>query len=342
MCAEPPSWGLGFVRMKKPWKPRCSSLGSYMSCLLRAANDRMAYEGQREAPPEQADTSAASLGTCIHFTLQDGLRCKFPAKKLPIDPVNFLFRVEDLERAGQPLNTTTLTDVELELLTLADEHFEGDLSAAHAALAVGDSRCYQPTKGEWEDAAGLFGGDLARTRESVRGSASLGAGKVPALPGGVWHAEDELENEYTIGHTDFLRSDRKVLGDLKTTQKPPTGGWMKTYHLPQLTAYHLLTEAERAWVLYLDSIKGRWVNLVWIDFTTDAMKYYADQVRSFCEFLMSDKLIDVCFPNIGDHCKNSFCRYKAECFSKIMPPPGSLYNLSLSRKQVGPIRLTPL
>jgi len=319
-----------------------------MQCLLRAANDRMAYEGQRPEPPPQEDTSNASLGTCEHFVLQDGLRCKFPAKRLNVDPVEFGRYLAEGDALGEmtpgkPIDMTGWSEDDVQLYQLADEHFEGDLVAAHAALAVGDPRCYQPTKAEWADAANLFDGSVERTREAARAAATLGAGRVPALPAGeVWHAEDEFENAYTIGHTDFLRADRSVLGDLKTTAKPPTGGWMKTYHLPQLTAYHLLTGAERAWVLYLDSLKGRWVNLVWIDFQTDAMKYYADQVRGFCEFLMSDKLLDVCFPNISDGCKTSFCRYKRECFDAIMPRPGSLYNLSLALRPTGPIRLTPL
>ncbi len=133
-----------------------------------------------------------------------------------------------------------------------------------------------------------------------------------------------------------------MLGDLKTTAKPPQGGWLKPAHLLQMTAYHRLTDAERAWVLYLDSMKGQWVNTVWIDFTTDAMKFYADQVEAFCRFLMSDRLFDAAYPNLGDHCVYSWCRYKADCYSKIMPPPGTLYNLSIARKATGPIHLSPL
>jgi hypothetical protein len=327
----------------KPWKPRCSSLGQYSSCLWRAANDRMVAEGVLPAPPPQADTSNASLGTCGHFTLQDGLRCEFPRKRLDVDPVNFSFKLEDLERAKKPLDATNLTPVELELLTLADEHFEGDVCAAHDALAVGDPRCYQPAKAEWEDAAKLWNGNLDHTREQVRAAASLAAARLPPLPKGeVWLAEEEFENEYTVGHTDFRRRDNSVLGDLKTTGKPPQGGWIKPAHLMQLTGYHLLTGAPRAWCLYVDSMKSRWVNVVWIDFTTDAMKFYAEQVESFCRFLMSDKLFDAAYPNLGEHCVYSWCKYRSECYSRIMPPPGSLYNLSIARKATGPIRLTAI
>ncbi len=66
------------------WYPRPSSMGYYFSCDYRAALDRAIAEGV--APPEavalfaakQATPSPhADLGTCIHFTLQDGLLCEF-------------------------------------------------------------------------------------------------------------------------------------------------------------------------------------------------------------------------------------------------------------------------
>jgi hypothetical protein len=328
---------------KPPWRPRASSLGVYSSCLWRAVQDRLVYEGQQAEPPKQDDTSAASLGTCIHFTLQDGIRCNFPAKRLVEDVGSFALKINKLEDEGQPLDATTLTPGEVTLLEATDEHFDRDLSAADQAFRVGDPRCFQPTKIEWEDAAKLWSGNIDICREQVRTAASLGAARVPPLPAGQrWSAEDELENEYTTGHTDFLSPDRKVLGDLKTTAKPPQGGWIKPAHLMQMTAYHLLTGAERCWVLYLDSMKGRWVNIVWIDFLTDGMKFYAEQVEAFCRFLMSDKLFDVAYPNLGDHCVYSWCRYKSTCYSTIMPRPGSLYNLSIARKAVGPIRLSPV
>ncbi len=324
--------------MIKPWKPRGSSLGAYANCLWRAAQDRLVYQGELPAPPEQRDTSAASLGNCEHFTLQDGIRCTFPAKKLNLNPTEVWDRLD-----SGLLVPERMTADEKQLVDLADNFFDQDLVAAYEALARGDSRCYQPTKATWEDAAELWKGNMDHCREQVRAAASLGAGKIPVLPAGqFWSAEDSFENEFVSGHTDFLRPDRKVFGDLKTTAKPPKGGWLKTEHLMQMTAYRILTGAERAWVLYLDSQKARWVNLVWIDFTTDAMKFYADQVAEFCQFLMSDRLFDAAYPNLGDHCVYSWCKHKADCYSRIMPPPGSLYNVTVARKHVGPIRLTPV
>lgn len=326
--------------MTEIWKPRCSSLGVYAKCLLRAANDRQVAAGLLPPPPPQDNTSNASLGTCEHFILQDGLRCEFPRKVLPIDPVNFFYKIEDLERAQKPLDSSSLTPMELDLLRAADEQFEGDIAAAHDAFSRGDPRCYAPTKAEWEDASQLWKGNLNHCREQARASASLAAARVPALPKGeTWLAEEEWENEFTSGHTDFRRRDNSVLGDLKTTGKPPQGGWLKHDHLWQLTGYHLLTGAPKAWCLYVDSIHAKWVNVVWIDFTTDAMKFFADQVADFCRFLMSDRLLDAAYPNLGDHCVQTWCKYKSTCYQKIMPSPGSLYNVSIARKPVGDIRL---
>lgn len=322
----------------KPWKPRGSALGSYSNCLYRAAQDRLVYEGQLPAPPEQQDTSNASLGTCTHFTTQDGIRCTFPKEKLNLNPTDVWDRLD-----SGLLVPERMTVDEKRLVDLADNFFDQDIIAAYDALARGDSRCYQPKQSVWDDAAKCWKGNMDHCRQQVRAAATLAASKVPALPAGeVWQAEDAWENEYVTGHTDFLRRDRAVVGDLKTTAKPPKGGWLKPDHLMQVTSYHLLTGATRGWILYVDSMKARWVNLVWVDFTTDAMKFFADQVASFCQFLMSDKLYDVAWPNIGDHCVYSWCKHKADCYSRIMPPPGSLYNVSLARKHVGPIRLTPV
>lgn len=64
----------------KPWRPRASSLGYFWLCTQRAAFDRGIAEGVFK--PEIRDDSPskpyASLGTVIHFYLQDGLRARFP------------------------------------------------------------------------------------------------------------------------------------------------------------------------------------------------------------------------------------------------------------------------
>jgi len=62
------------------WRPRASSSGYYWACSQRAAFDRAVSEGELSADIRQ-DTGpkpAAALGTVIHYTLQAGMRAKFP------------------------------------------------------------------------------------------------------------------------------------------------------------------------------------------------------------------------------------------------------------------------
>ncbi len=303
------------------------------------------YQGELPAPRDDREGLEAALGNCIHFVTQDGLRCSFPKTTLAVD-VDALWRYfNEADALGEQVDRESLSDHEKTLVSVADHFFDGDFFAAYEAFKAGDPRCFQPPPDKWETAAKLWKGDLNVCREQVRAAATLAASKIPALPTGeVWRAEDAFENHNCTGHTDFLRQDFRVLGDLKTTAKPPKGGWVKPDHLMQVTSYHNLNDrrTERAWVCYVDSQKARWVNLVWIDFTTDAMKFYADQVDEFCSFLMSDQLFDVAHPNLGDHCVHSWCKHKPDCYSRIMPPPGSLYNKALARMPTGPIRLKAL
>lgn len=73
-----------------PWYPRPSSMGYYFSCDYRAALDRAVYEGI--APPEAtrnfaakqaAPSPNADLGTCIHFTMFDGMGATFDRTQAP-------------------------------------------------------------------------------------------------------------------------------------------------------------------------------------------------------------------------------------------------------------------
>ncbi len=67
------------------WKPRSSSMGYYTTCNYRAAYDRavameVAPDHVTDAwKDKEASTSPnADLGTCIHFTMMDGMGCIFP------------------------------------------------------------------------------------------------------------------------------------------------------------------------------------------------------------------------------------------------------------------------
>ena len=80
---------------KKPWKPRASALGGYMRCTWRAVQDRKVYEGELPAPIERVSPGNSDLGTCGHFTLQDGMRCLFPKKQMVRDIDAFLMDCSD-------------------------------------------------------------------------------------------------------------------------------------------------------------------------------------------------------------------------------------------------------
>lgn len=53
-------------------------MGGYMSCDMRAALDRLIEEGRMPDIRDKSMSPYADLGTCIHYTLQDGLRCTWP------------------------------------------------------------------------------------------------------------------------------------------------------------------------------------------------------------------------------------------------------------------------
>ncbi len=269
---------------KVPWKPRASSIGSYMKCLWRAAQDRLLHEGN--LPPglhtPQLDTSHADFGTCCHFLLQDGTRCTFP----------------------------------------------------------GDPKDFAPSEEQWVSAASLYGGNREVTYDKAKACAELGARRLPATPTKEpWLSEHFFENEFVSGHLDFLSPCRTVMGDLKTTKRTLTNRRAKTEAQAQMAAYYLLTGAARGFVLYVDSSNAAWSTNVPVNFTTDAMKFYADQVAGFCQFLMTDRLFDVAFPNL-DHqnCHGSWCPYRASCYDKYAFQPGQEFNALAARMPTGSIR----
>jgi hypothetical protein len=310
-----------------------------MLCTWRAAQDRKIYEGELPAPIERPSPGNSDLGNCGHFALQDGMRCLFPKRKMVQNIDAFLMDLDQRDAAGVDYD---LSGDEQHLVDVACDFFGGNVAAAYDAFLVGDSRCYQPKPADWTMAAKLFNNDLALTQSAVRATATLAAGKMPVpINGGVYLAEEEWENEYLTGHTDFRDPDPNVVGDLKTTGKPPKGGWLPTKFLPQMAGYHLLTGCPRVWVLMVDALKAKWANLIWIDFTKPDMQFYAEQVKSFCQFLMSDRLWEVTYPAIGDHCTQTWCRHTVDCYKLFMPPPGRVYNVALRRKVApkGPVAL---
>lgn len=264
-----------------PWKPRASAIGSYVKCLWRAANDRAIHEGRMpaEAKVERGGTAYADFGTCIHFILQDGMRCTFP----------------------------------------------------------GDPREFAPKAEEWTSAASLFGSDMALTQERARASAMLASRNLPRAPDGrPWRSEDEWENEFLTGHTDFLSENEEIIGDLKSTSRPPPHKRIKYEHYVQVCGYKLLRpKAKRAFVLYVDSMKAQWTTLVWINFEDPNVQFFVERVADFCRFLMSDKLWDAAYPNLGDHCHDTWCGYKHACADVFLPAAGTEFNAIMASKPTG-------
>ncbi len=72
--------------VKEPWWPRASSSGYYWGCSQRAAFDRAVHEGLIEADVVDTAKPNASLGTVIHFILQDGMRAVFPGPSKDFAP----------------------------------------------------------------------------------------------------------------------------------------------------------------------------------------------------------------------------------------------------------------
>ncbi len=311
---------------KKPWKPRSSSIGYYMQCEDRARQDRMYYEGtlpDHVRPP--FDSPKASLGNCGHFVLQDGIRGVFSPRDCAFD----FDRLTEASAEG-------LTDEEKQFGEYCDAFFDGDIDATIDAYKRGDPKIYQPLPSEWTDASRLFGHDIEITREKVRATATLAGAKVPRTPDDKpWLCETSLENEYLTGHTDFLSQDFTIVGDLKTTSKPVDRGRIKTEHMAQLASYHLLTGCQKSWILYVDSMRAAWSTLIWVDWTKAGPKRYAQHVKNFCEFLMSDLIYDLAFPRLGKHCGDGWCPFQSTCYNDIVPPPGTLYEVAKAKRATG-------
>jgi hypothetical protein len=303
------------------WRPRASGVGQSLDCDWRAANDRAIHEGLADASikdPER-ETCNMSLGTCIHFETQDGIRCQFAP--------------QDMAWLNSDDDETELEEAYYEV---CDRDFGGDVHTCTQAFLTGDPRTHRPPTSMYLDAAKLFGNDLPFTRERIRASALLAAQHIPASPDGKpWIAETTHENEYVTGHSDFWSQDGTVLGDLKSTAKPPNHGYIHYTHLAQLAVYHNLTGCLRSFVLYVDSMRAAWTTLVWIDWTLPGMREYTQHIADLCVYLGSPELYKNARPRLGDHCKDTWCPYYGGCHQRMMPPRGIHINAITAKAPVG-------
>jgi hypothetical protein len=318
----------------RPWKPRASSIGTYIRCEWRGLHDRLIDDGTIPAPMrlpsslrENRDSPNASLGVCEHFILQDGLRCVFAPKDL---------KYLDFDKIELSTSMEGLSREEKEFAEYCDVMFGGDIDATKVAYERGDPRVHQPLPSEWKEAATLFDNDMELTQEQARKTATLAASKLPKSPDGKpWLSETLLENDFLTGHTDFLSQDYSVVGDLKTTAKPMQHAWIKYEHLAQLAAYHILTGCRQSWVLYVDSMRAAWSSMVWVDWTKPGMKRYAEQVADFCKLLMSQTIFETAMPRLGSHCSETWCPYRKTCYQEMMPPQGTIYNAAAAQRPTG-------
>lgn len=302
-----------------PWRPRASGVGAYMKCLWRAAQDRLHHEGQ--LPPglrvEQEDTRYADFGTCCHFNLQDGMRCVFP-------------KATEEEILTNESGATVAGGIYRDGFgaVIAEEKFNALMHA--------------PTEKQWTSASKLFGDNIEVTKQRARECAALGAQHLPKTPTGKpWQSEGAYENEFVTGHVDFLSPCGAIVGDLKTTTKPPVHQRVKVEHQAQLALYHILTGAPRGFVLYVDSLRASWTTICWMDFTDPNIQFYVEQVEAFCRMLIGPNLLPLAFPSL-DHqnCTGSWCPYTASCYDKMTFPRGREINAITARRPTGPLRLS--
>lgn len=197
----------------------------------------------------------------------------------------------------------------------------------------------EPPKPEmYECAASLFKDDRALLDAAVeRATGTAFKGMPPTPDGKPWMAETDVAAPHTdiTGHIDFLSQDLTVIGDLKTTARKPDHNRIKPAHMYQLAAYAILVEdvlhgrPEKAFVLYVDSLKGAWYMRIWIDLTTPDFRDFMEQVRKYARSLRSPDLFDRAIPRLGQGCSSNFCPYVGICRDKLIPPAGTPEDVSI-------------
>ncbi len=182
-----------------------------------------------------------------------------------------------------------------------------------------------PEPSTWLNAATLFGNDLTKTKAAAFRSATLAAAHMPKLadPNMRWLAEIRVRNRWTQGTIDFLEPvTGAMIGDLKSTSKPPLGGNIKAPHLYQLLTYRWLDgrRAKRGFVIYVDSINASWAQRIDLDFTDPAFEELTDHIVQYTKYLRSQKLMQMAVPRLGTHCSDDWCPYTTVCKARFLKP----------------------
>lgn len=193
-----------------------------------------------------------------------------------------------------------------------------------------------PTSNQLSNAETLFSSPSA-CEERIAAVAAYAAERVPPTPAGhEWLAETHYETDVLTGSIDFISSDGSVIGDLKTTSKPPPGGKLKPAHLYQLMCYAILAESagakpREAWVLYIGSLKD-FDCLVKFPLDTVGTLKLKDDIRRSIDFWRDEAALrKYAARNIGPHCRDDFCPHRARCCDLISPAPGESLSAAASR-----------
>ena len=180
------------------------------------------------------------------------------------------------------------------------------------------------TQDVWDAALTLFDGGTTALLQIVERNAQRIVEMLPPAAG-TWRAEVELENEFCTGHIDLLSADGTEMCDIKTASRKPDFCRAKAEHVLQMCAYKILDpRIQRAHLLYVESLQGRWGLRCTIDMTGPEYRVLLNQLTRHMKYLNSTDLINA-VPRLGPHCKSMFCPHQAVCSDRLIPPSGDLF-----------------
>jgi hypothetical protein len=198
------------------------------------------------------------------------------------------------------------------------------LQTSVAAVFPGGNHAPTP---EQRAVAGSLHAD-GKLDEMIDRVAACARAALPVTPDGKpWLAEAEFKLPCVSGHIDFLSSDYRVIGDLKTTSRKPDHNRAKPEHLWQIACYAVGVQAKfkvaptSAWILYVDSLRGQWAMLVNIDLTSEPMQEMISHVHAYSKYLRGRQLYTMAKPRMGMHCSGGFCPHVSRCKDRFLPPP---------------------
>lgn len=183
-----------------------------------------------------------------------------------------------------------------------------------------------PSEAVQANAAKLKGGSIDAMAVEAKATAMRALPELNVLdPDGVgWLAEVEVVTEHYSGHIDFLRLDRRVIVDLKTTGKRPRNHRIKPDHVGQFLSYALaVPEVELVYGLYAGT-DSPWIEVPPpIEIHSAAMAPLLERIKAYIAFLASYRLEKRATPRFGAHCWDNWCPHTAICRDLVFPPDRS-------------------